>query len=295
MTHRPPARRRAFGNAAVTALFAAVMVSVSCEAQSADGARGDIPRTAAGKPDFNGIWQAMGNAYWDIEPHLARPALAMQDGPVVPVPANDVLAMGAVGSVPSGYGVVVGGKIPYLPEALERRNENRENWLDRDPEIKCYLPGVPRANYMHMPFQIFQSDSKFFIAYEYAGATRDILFEDPGAPEVDSWMGQSYGYWEGDTFVIEVTGQLDQTWFDRAGNHHGWQLKVTERWTMLGPDHLMYEATMEDPDTYSEPWTIRMPLYRNIDPNARLGQFKCVPFVEELMYGELRKNPIRKP
>ncbi len=252
-----------------------------------------IPRTPSGRPDFNGIWTALGNAYWDIEPHMARPALAMQDGPVVPVPATEVVALGAVGSVPSGQGIVVGGSIPYLPEALERRDENRERWLERDPEIRCYLPGVPRANYMHFPFQIFQSESKFFIAYEYAGAVRDIYLEDPGPPQVDSWMGQSVGHWEEDTFVVTVNGFNGQTWFDRAGNHHSYRLVVTERWTMLGSDHLMYEATMEDPETFSEPWTIRLPLYRNVDPDARLGQFKCVPFVEELMYGHLRKNPIR--
>ena len=252
-----------------------------------------IPRTPSGRPDFNGIWAALGNAHWDIEPHMARPALAMREGPVVPVPANEVVALGAVGSVPSGQGIVVGGRIPYLPEALERRDENRTRWLERDPEIKCFLPGVPRANYMHLPFQIFQSESKFFIAYEYAGAVRDIYLDDPGPPQVDSWMGQSVGRWEGDTFTVTVNGFNGQTWFDRAGNHHGYQLVVTERWTLLGPDHLMYEATMEDPQTFSEPWTIRLPLYRNVDPDARLGQFKCVPFVEELMYGHLRKNPIR--
>ena len=117
------------------ALLALVPVSVTAQA-------GEIPRTAAGHPDMNGIWQALGNAHWDIEPHTARPALAMQPGPVVPVPANEVLALGAVGSVPSGYGIVVGGSIPYLPEAAATRDENREQWLDRDPEIKCYLPGV---------------------------------------------------------------------------------------------------------------------------------------------------------
>ncbi len=272
------------------AVFACLALTLGPLAGCAPG--DGIPRTASGRPDFNGIWSALGNAYWDIEPHSPRPALAMQEGPVVPVPANEVVALGAVGSVPSGQGIVVGGRIPYLPEALERRDENRERWLERDPEIRCYLPGVPRANYMHFPFQIFQSESKFFIAYEYAGAVRDIYLEDPGPPQVDSWMGQSVGRWEEDTFVVTVNGFNGQTWFDRAGNHHSYQLVVTERWTMLGPDHLMYEATMEDPQTFSEPWTIRLPLYRNVDPAARLGQFKCVPFVEELMYGHLRKNPI---
>jgi hypothetical protein len=253
----------------------------------------DIPRTPSGRPDFNGIWQALGNAHWDIEPHTARPALAMQPGPVVPVPATGVVALGAVGSVPSGWGIVEGGEIPYLPQALERRNENRENWLERDPEIKCYLPGVPRAMYMPYPFQIFQSDSHFFVAFEYAGAVRNVYLTDPGPPQVDSWMGQSVGHWEGDTFVVVSNGFNDQTWFDRAGNHHSWQMVVTERFTLRDRDHILYEATIEDPETFSRPWTIRLPLYRHVDENARLGQFKCVEFVEELMYGHLRKEPIR--
>ncbi len=256
------------------------------------GSSYDVPRLPDGKPDMNGIWQALGNAHWDIEPHMAHAALATQSGPVVPVPAKEVLAFGAVGAVPSGYGVVEGGEIPYLPEALEKRKENQENWLTRDPEIKCYLPGVPRATYMQFPFQIFQSESKFFIAYEFAGAVRDIHYADPGPAQVDSWTGQSVGRWEGDTFLVEVTGFNDGTWFDRAGNHHSAAMKVTERYTMTSPDHLWYDATIEDPNTFSRPWTIRLPLYRNIDPDARLGQFKCVEFVEELIYGHLRKNPI---
>ncbi len=243
---------------------------------------------------MNGIWQALGNAHWDIEPHLARPALATIPGPAGPVPATEVLAFGAVGSVPSGQGIVVGGEIPYLPAALEKRNENRENWLERDPEIRCYLPGVPRATYMQFPFQVFQSEAKFMITYEYASAVRDIYFEDPGPAQVDSWMGQSVGNWDGDTFVVEVTGLHPDTWFDRAGNHHSAAMTVTERYTMQGPDHMHYEATIEDPETFSRPWTISLMLYRNIDPNARLGQFKCVEFVEELIYGELRKNPVER-
>ncbi len=274
----------------VRVLLAALLFAA---ASAVGGQAQNIPRTASGRPDFNGLWQALGNAHWDIEPHTARPALAMQPGPVVPVPANEVLALGAVGSVPFGWGIVVGGQIPYLPAALERRNENREQWLQRDPEIKCYLPGVPRATYMPYPFQIFQSDSHFFIAYEYAGAVRDIYLTDPGPPQVDSWMGQSVGRWEGDTFVVVANGFNDQTWFDRAGNHHSWQMVVTERYTLTSPNHIMYEATIEDPETFSRPWQIRLPLYRHIDPNARLGQFKCVEFVEELMYGHLRRTPIR--
>ena len=252
-----------------------------------------VPRTASGKPDLNGIWQVLNTANYDLEAHAAKPALAMRPGPVAPVPAKEVIAFGAVGAVHSGLGVVVGGQIPYLPAALAKKKENQENWLSRDPEIKCYLPGVPRATYMPFPFQIFQSDKAFFIAYEYAGAVRNIYLTDPGPPQVDSWMGQSVGHWEGDTFVVVATGFTDQSWFDRAGNHHSEALKVVERYTMTTPYHIQYEATIEDPQVFSRPWTIRMPLYKHVEPDQRLGQFKCVEFVEELLYGHLRKNPIK--
>ena len=269
-----------------------ILACMAVAAVSANAQTAEIPRTQDGKPDMNGIWQALGNAHWDIEPHAARAALQMQPGPVVPVPAKPVLAFGAVGSVPSGVGVVVGGEIPYLPEARAKKIENQENWSERDPGIKCFLPGVPRATYMPFPFQIFQSSSHFFIAYEYAGALRNIYMEDPGPAQVDSWMGQSVGHWEGDTFVAEGSGFNDQTWFDRAGNHHSASMTVVEHYTMTSPDHILYEATIEDPETFSRPWMIRMPLYRHVNEDARLGQFKCVEFVEELMYGQLRKNPI---
>src|SRR5437868_10797169 len=89
------------------------------------------PRTADGKPDLNGIWQAMGTAYWDIESHEAK------QGPVI--------ARGAAFSIPAGEGVVEGGEIPYQAWAAAKKKENAENWMTRDPEIKCYLPGVPRS------------------------------------------------------------------------------------------------------------------------------------------------------
>ena len=253
----------------------------------------NVPRLANGKPDMNGIWQALNTANYDIQAHMAKAALAMRPGPVVPVPAKEVLAFGAVGSVPAGNGIVDGDEIPYKPEALAKKKENQENWLARDPEIKCYLPGVPRANYMPFPFQIFESDKAFFIAYEYAGAVRNIYLKDPGPPQVDSWMGQSVGRWEGDTFVVDVNGFNDQSWFDRAGNHHSEQMKVTERYTMTDADHIQYEATITDPQIFTRPWKIAMPLYRHVEKNARLGQFKCVEFVTELMYGHLRKEPLK--
>jgi hypothetical protein len=244
-------------------------------------------------PDLNGVWQVMNSAGWDIEPHAARPALQMRPGPVQPLPAQEVLALGAVGAVPGGRGVVEGGEIPYTPEAKAIRDENRANYLERDPEVKCYLPGVPRANYMHLPFQIFQSDKSMLIAYEYAGAVRNVMFDDPGPPPVDSWMGQSVARWDGDTLEITVTGQNDRTWFDRAGNHHSANMTVVERYTPTGPNTMRYEAAITDPDTFTRPWKMSMNLYRRIGEDAHLNQFKCVEFVEELMYGHLRKEPLK--
>ncbi len=252
------------------------------------------PRGPDGKhPDLNGIWQALNEAHWDVERHMARAGVQLREGPMGPVPALSVLRMGAAAAVPPGIGVIKGGgRIPYTEAALKLRHENAADWANRDPEVKCYLPGIPRATYMPQPFQIFQNSQDIFIAYQYAGANRDILMKDPGPAPVDSWMGQSYGKWDGDTLVIEVTGQLADTWFDRSGNHHSEQMTVTERITPMSANHLWYEATIEDPATFTAPWTIEMPLYRRMEPGIELMDFKCVEFVEELMYGEFRRQPL---
>ena len=250
------------------------------------------PRLPGGSPDLNGIWQALNSAHYDVERHMARPSMMLREGPHGPLPAVDLLKLGTVGAVPGGMGVVEGGKIPYKAEAAKKRDENRANWVERDPEIKCYLPGVPRATYMPFPFQIFQNDKSVFITYEFAGAVREIYMMDVGPAETDSWMGQSVGRWEGDTLVVEVSGLNDQTWFDRSGTHHSNQLKVTERYTLASPHHIHYEAEIEDPEVFTRPWKISMPLYRRIEAGARIMDFKCVEFVEELMYGEYRRRPL---
>jgi hypothetical protein len=250
------------------------------------------PRLADGHPDLNGIWQALNEANYDIQMHAARPALALRDAPYGPVPAIQVVALGAVGAVPPGVGVVDGDELPYRPDALKMKQENQQQWLSRDPEIKCYLPGVPRATYMPYPFQIVQSASQLLIAYEYAGAVRDIHLKDPGPAPVDSWMGQSAAKWDGDTLIVDVTGLNDQTWFDRAGNFHSDALHVVERYTRTSADVLSYEASIEDPNVFTRPWKMSMPLYRRQERNAQLMDFKCVEFVEELMYGQWRKRPL---
>jgi hypothetical protein len=277
--------------------FAALSVWGFAHSDAAPAAASQAERAAVdrvgGHPNFSGVWSVMNTANWDIEPHLARAALELRPGPVVPVPAKAIVALGAVGSVPAGMGVVEGGKIPYTAEALAKKLDNQKHYLERDPEVKCDLPGVPRANYMSLPFQIVQSGKTFLMSYEYAGGVRDVLFTDPGAAPIDSWMGQSVGKWDGDTLVITVTGQNDNTWFDRAGNFHSADMKVVERWTLTSPNTIRYEAEITDPATFTKPWKMSMNLYRRLGEDARLQQFKCVEFVEELMYGDLRKEPVK--
>ena len=257
-------------------------------AQSAPG------RTSDGKPDLGGIWQALNTANWDLQTHAARPALAVMPGPGGEVPAPPVLALGALGGVPGGVGVVEGEEIPYKPDAVEKKKANFADILSRDPETKCYLPGVPRAIYLPYPFQIVQGTDKIMMIFEYAGANRTIHMDKITPSPVESWMGFSVGHWEGDTLVVDTTSLQEDTWLDRAGNFHSDGLHVVERFTPLTPYHLTYEATIEDPKVFTRPWKISMPLYRHMEKNARLMEYNCVQFVEELMYGHLRKQQLAK-
>jgi len=234
------------------------------------------PRGPGGKPDLNGTWQVMNRANDDLETHPARAARALRDGPHGPVPAKEVLALGAVGAVPAGLGVVVGDEVPYQEWARKQQAENQAHWLERDPELKCYLPGIPRATYLPYPFQILHNEDALFFAYEYAGAVRNIHLTDPGPAPIDSWMGQSVGKWEGDTLVIETTGQHDQSWLDRAGNFHSETLRVVERFTPTSPLTLRYEATLEDAKVYTRPWTMAFGLRRNTEPGYEMFENACV-------------------
>ena len=227
-------------------------------------------RTPDGKPRLEGIWQAETSAASDLEDHVA---------------SFNILA---------GRSVVVGGQIPYQPWAAKRKAENQANCIDRDPELKCFQPGIPRAMYMPFPFEIVQSSTKVEMVFEFANAQRTIhLNKMEEYPNV-GWMGYSTGHWEGDTLVTDVTAFNDATWFDRSGNFHSEDLHVKERFTPRGPDVLMYEATIEDPQVFTKPWKIRMPLYRRLEADARLSDFRCVEMVEETLYGHLRREQLVK-
>jgi hypothetical protein len=248
------------------------------------------PHMADGHPDLNGIWQAFVSADWDLQDHEA------QSGPHPEV-------MGAYGAGPAGLSVVEGGTIPYQPWALQKKKQNFETRATADvssdekwhalgdPEFKCYMPGVPRAAYMPYPFRIVQGSSPYILmAYEYASATRTIRMNSKQEGPAASWMGWSVGRWEGDTLVVDVTGQREESWLDRAGDFHSDQLHVVERYTPASPYHLMYEATIEDSKVYTRPWKISFPLYRRMEKDIQLLEFKCVPFTEQLLFGRFSKQ-----
>jgi hypothetical protein len=277
---------------AATIVVAAVAFAAVLSVRSGEGQTYTAPRTASGQPDLNGFWQALNTAHWDLEPHTAAP------GPV--------LQLGAAYAVPPGQGVVVDGPIPYRPDAFAKKKQYAANALREDAEVKCYLPGVPRVMYMPYPVQIVQSDSTILMMSEFASAQRTIYIGGKSSPPADTWMGWSNARWESDTLVIDSRGFMGGTisaldpegaiqvrFLDRAGNYHTDGLHVIERIRRIGPDHLSYQATIEDPNVYTRPWTISMPLYRRLEPGMQLGEFKCEEFVSDLVYGKYQKAPAK--
>jgi len=180
------------------------------------------------------------------------------------------------------------------PRRRLSRKKNGEHWVDRDPELKCYLPGIPRAMYMPYPFQIVQGGSKIEMHFEFSNAARTIHLDDVDPPPDYSYMGFSKGKWEGDTLVVDVSEFNGRNWFDRAGNYHSDALHLVERFTPISKDAINYEVTIEDPKTFTKSWKIAMPLYRRLEANAQLIEYRCIDFAEEFMYGNLRKNQLVK-
>ena len=276
----------ALGAAAMAVAWLATIPTASQAPSTGSFPPYKAPRTPDGKPNLNGIWQSFTTANWDILAHAAQPG-----------PRPEI--MGAWGATPGGQGIVEGNEIPYQPWAAAKQKENLKNRMvvkvtndpsrydTGEPELQCYRPGVPRANYMPFPFQVFQTPGQILIVYEYKGAVRTIYMNSKEEAPSDTWMGWSRGRWEGDTLVVDVTGFDGHTWFDRAGNFHSDALHVVERYTPVSPYHLNYEATIEDPKVFTRPWKMSFPIYRRVEPNVQLVEFNCVPFVEEMMYTPL--------
>ena len=267
--------------AAATAVVSLSVTPIFGQAGRAGGAAQAKPQPRPARigkaPNINGIYQAINTANWNLEDHPAEGI-------------NQFWQLGAIAAIPAGMSVIEGGgTIPYKPEALKVREANRKGWPKTDPEAKCYMPGIPRANYMPYPFQIIQGNRDILFVYEFASSNRIVHMSNHTESPVDSWMGWANGKWNGDTLEIHNSGFNEHSWFDRAGNHHSNQLVVQERFTPRG-DNLWYEAEMTDPETFTRPWKVSMYLYRKLEPNAQLLEFKCVEFSEELLYGDLKKK-----
>src|SRR5437868_7222991 len=238
--------RNRFIGATVTA--AAILWTASVGQSQQPAQQPQRPARISGHPNFNGIWQALNTAFWNLEGHSVEGL------------SKDFWKLGAIAAIPAGPSVLRGGgTIPYLPEALKQRDENRSKWPEADPEAKCYMLGVPRVTYQNRPFQIFQGDGDLLMVYSFAATNRVIYMKDHSDLPVDSWMGKSNGAWEGDVLVVTTKWQNGQSWLDRAGNHASNKLTVTERFTLSDASHIAYEATLDDPNTYTRPWTIAMP------------------------------------
>ncbi len=252
--------RARFSRSTVTLATLLAVVGGAVVPQMAAAQNYEVPRTPDGRPDLQGIWQAMNTAVWNIQDHSAE------------------------FGVPAGQGVVVGNDIPYQPWALEQRQLNYANRHTEDPEASCKMVGVPRITYMPYPFQILQTPDQIVMTYEWVHSIRNIYMGGERMPGPIEWyMGDSRGRWEGDTLVVDVTHFTGETWLDRSGNFHGPGLRVTERYTRTGPDHLLYEVTIDDPDVYTESWQIRMPLYRRIEDDVRVLEYECYALAEDLL------------
>ncbi len=247
------------------AVWVLLAVPVSTFAQ-ATGTPGPLPRMADGRPNLQGIWQVRNRASYGLQDHVARHGM------------------------PAGRGVVEGGEIPYQPWAAARQRENFSNRATADPLASCYMPGVPRIMYMEWPFEIFQTRDHVAMTFEWQQVFRLIYTNGSSPPEdLNFWMGDSRGRWEGDTLVVEITNHNDRTWFDMAGNFHSEALKLVERYTLLDADTLRYEVTIEDPKVFSRPWRISMPLHRHKDMD-RLLEYQCQAEAEEAS-GAFEREP----
>jgi hypothetical protein len=262
---------------AVATVLVTVAVAALTTVPAVQAQQLDRDTTLDGRPNLNGVWKAINTAHWNLEAHSAEGL-------------DRFWQMGAIAAIPAGKSVLKGGGgIPYLPDALAQRDANRAGWPQEDPEAKCYMLGIPRATYHDIPFQIFQGarNDDMLMVYPFAASQRVIHMNETTGLPLDAWMGKSNGRWEGDTLVVTTLNQNGMTWLDRAGNHASYNLVVTERFTLLGPNHIWYEATLEDPQTFAEPWTIEMPLYRLVEDNAQILEHKCVPFADKLLYWDL--------
>jgi hypothetical protein len=220
---------------------------------------GPIPRTPDGKPDLSGYWFGrFGNTVFNIEDN------GRQKGSIVDPP---------------------GGKIPYKPEARAKQVDLKQNHMFDEPEAHCYMSGVPHAVYQHFGFQVTMHAKFMLWQAEYAHSYRTISTDGrPHAAPKDAklFMGESVGHWEGDTLVVDTTNLNGLTWFDMEGNFTTPNMHVVERYTMTDSENVTVEATITNPDIYTQPWKIQGTWGRNPDKAYEQMEFGCVEGNQDL-------------
>lgn len=223
-------------------------------------------RNRFGQPDFEGIWQVLDPAaHYDLEPHAARYGVPASTGFITDPPD---------------------GRIPYNARGRAQREANRADPA-QDPIARCYKPGVPHMMYLPFPLQIVQSEHVLTIMSEYVHNTRFVFLNRSdhfGEDELDLWNGDSVGRFEGNTLVTDVFNFHPDSWLDRSGNHAGgWTLRVNERFTLVDADTIRYEATLSDPEDFTQPWTLQVYLHRHKDPRKQLLEYECHAYADNAL------------
>ena len=239
--------------------LAAVLFAASASVSAQTPAAKPIPRTADGKPDLSGIWQALGVSLTGETP--AQPG-------------------GAYPAGGGGRGAAAGPRRegpPYKPELLAKVKE-LVNDPAHSPSAQCMLLGVPAITMNPMPLEIVQTPKKTVILYEVMRAFRIIPSDGrPHPANLDpTYMGDSVAHWDGDTFVVDVTGFNDKTWLDGAGHFHSEALHVVERYTRTPQDTIHYEVTAEDPNVLTKPWKVVDTQLRHPPREDRVMEYECV-------------------
>lgn len=235
----------------------ALPLSTFSVAQS--GATG-VPRAPDGKPDLTGVWQSGTNrrgSWEEANTGFGVGGTGRESPPATPAPAP------------------AREPAPYTPEAAKKVLQSFNLRAINDPTARCLPAGVPRANSIGLfPIQIVQTLKQIVILYEYMNVFRVIPLDARHPEDLEpTYMGDSVGRWEGDTLVVDVTGFNDKTWLIGAGTFHTDALRVTERYTRVDKDTIVYDAVMEDPNVLTKPWEYRTTLM--LREGTRVREYVC--------------------
>ena len=224
------------------------------------------PRTPDGSPDLGGLWRLpdgdIGGAYEDLEAHAA--GLDYTGGPAAIVDPPD-------------------GEIPFRPWAEARRATHPQRYIHHN--AACFLSGVPNSMYHGEERQLLQTPEYLVVLTGNAHTYRIIPLQErpPVGEDIRLWEGVSGGRWEGNTLVIETTNQNAKSWLDQSGTFYTQDVHVTERLTLVDPDTIHYQATLDDPHVFTRPFTVAFPYRRNAVEGFEMPEHACYENNEGLL------------